>query len=289
MGLVPPFIRVSPAHGSAGIDEPTLIEVEYSAPDNHTLQGTTLKVSFKQSALSPPEGVISQILVGGNGPGQNVYSIDLSGRSRRPAVNFSFTEKDFGPTFMLQSQSSSGATGTSRTCSASHRYLSEASENVYFGSEAELVITNTDASPCRVTATKLGDGEEFTIKLSDDLEISVGESVRVPIIFTPRELTVYTETVEFTLNGCTKMNLQLKGMMGLHVLRNIGILSLFIGRGVPLYLETESPESQTSDFGRVSFEQRQTVVKEVVLVNRSATSVTFNVTDLDVSRLNSSC
>ncbi|EER17699.1 hypothetical protein Pmar_PMAR023620, partial [Perkinsus marinus ATCC 50983] len=99
--------------------------------------------------------------------------------------------------------------------------------------------------------------------LSDDLEISVGESVRVPIIFTPRELTVYTETVEFTLNGCTKMNLQLKG------------------RGVPLYLETESPESQTSDFGRVSFEQRQTVVKEVVLVNRSATSVTFNVTDLD--------
>ncbi|KAF4683609.1 hypothetical protein FOZ60_008844 [Perkinsus olseni] len=232
MGLVPPYVRVSPTHGSAAVDEPTLIEVEYSPPDTHILQGTTLKV-----------------LVGGSGPGQNVYTIDLSGSSRRPAVDFSFTEKDFGPTFMLQSETSSD--------------VPERPTSGYFGSRADLVITNRDATICGVTAAKLEDVEEFIIDLPEDLEIAVGESFTMPIIFAPRELSVYTETLELTLNGCTKMNLRLKG------------------RGVPLYLETESPEMQVVDFGHVSSEKGQTVVKDVVLVNRSAASVTFTLADLN--------
>ncbi|KAF4723310.1 hypothetical protein FOZ63_019030, partial [Perkinsus olseni] len=170
----------SPTHGSAAADEPTLIEVEYSSPDTHILQGTTLK-----------------ILVGGSGPGQNVYTIDLSGSSRRPAVDFSFTEKDFGPTFMLQSEASSD--------------MPERPTSGYFGSRADLVITNRDATICGVTAAKLEDVEEFIIDLPEDLEIAVGESFTMPIIFAPRELSVYTETLELTLNGCTKMNLRLKG------------------------------------------------------------------------------
>ncbi|KAF4704287.1 hypothetical protein FOZ63_000036, partial [Perkinsus olseni] len=145
MGLVPPYVRVSPTHGSAAIDEPTLIEVEYSPPETHILQGTTLKV-----------------LVGGSGPGQNVYTIDLSGSSRRPAVDFSFTEKDFGPTFMLQSETSSD--------------VHEGPTSGYFGSRADLVITNRDATVCGVTAAKLEDVEEFIIDLPEDLEIAVGES-----------------------------------------------------------------------------------------------------------------
>ncbi|KAF4655034.1 hypothetical protein FOL46_008426, partial [Perkinsus olseni] len=233
MGLVPPYVRVSPTHGSAAVDEPTLIEVEYSPPDTHILQGTTLKV----------------LLVGGSGPGQNVYTIDLSGSSRRPAVDLSFTEKDFGPTFMLQSETSSD--------------VIERPTSGYFGSRADLVITNRDAAVCGITAAKLEDVEEFIIDLPEDLEIGVGESFTMPIIFAPRELSVYTETLELTLNGCTKMNLRLKG------------------RGVPLYLETESPEMQVVDFGHVSSEKAQTVVKDVVLVNRSAASVTFTLADLN--------
>ncbi|KAF4667893.1 hypothetical protein FOL47_003343 [Perkinsus chesapeaki] len=233
MGLVPPFLKVTPMHGSAAVDDPTVIEVEYSPPDSHTLHGTMLK-----------------LLVGGNGPGQNVYNIDLAGSARRPVVDFSFTEKDFGPTFMLQSgQTSSNPSGGDGIS--------------YFSAVANLTITNRDTAPCSITTSKLGESEDFEVRASEGLQIAVGETANVPIAFVPKELRMYSETVEFTLNGCTKVNVRLKG------------------RGIPLYLETELPEMQLLDFGHVSSEQHQTVTKEVVLVNRSAASVRFTLADID--------
>lgn len=55
--------------------------------------------------------------------------------------------------------------------------------------------------------------------------------LKVPIVFTPRDLKKYSEDIVFDINGLNKMIVRIKG------------------EGVPLKLELERTEDQNIDFG----------------------------------------
>ncbi len=67
--------------------------------------------------------------------------------------------------------------------------------------------------------------------------------VKVPIVFTPRDLTKYSEDIVFDINGLNKMIVKVKG------------------EGIPLKLELEKTEDQNIDFGvtRVGGDASRTV------------------------------
>ena len=85
--------------------------------------------------------------------------------------------------------------------------------------------------------------------------------LKVPIVFTPRDLLKYQEDIVFDINGLNKMIVKVKG------------------EGIPLKLQLEKTEDQNIDFGvtRVGSE----ISRTVSLWNHSKKKIdiTFDVED----------
>ena len=85
------------------------------------------------------------------------------------------------------------------------------------------------------------------------------KKLRVPIIFTPREVTTYNEVVVFDINNVMRYQITIRG------------------EGVPVKLELGAREQESLDFGvsRVGVEKTKTVQ----LINKSKRSVTLSLVD----------
>jgi len=118
-----PYLSISPMQGMATQEEETVITVEYSPNEAHILDGAVLKM------LIP------------SGPGEPAYTLELSGRARRPNVEFSVSSHDFGPCFVKRSAATSAAEPTSPSHS-----------NQPF-ERLELVVSNRDAFDCWLSTT----------------------------------------------------------------------------------------------------------------------------------------
>ena len=83
--------------------------------------------------------------------------------------------------------------------------------------------------------------------------------LKVPIMFTPRDLKKYCEDIVFDINGLNKMIVQVKG------------------EGIPLKLELEKTEDQNIDFGvtRVGADASRTV--SLVNNSKKKIEITFDV------------
>lgn len=91
--------------------------------------------------------------------------------------------------------------------------------------------------------------------------IEAGQSLTIPIIFTPRDYVEYREQIEFIVNDFTKISVNISG------------------RGVQMRLEVASMSMQNVDFGTTT--GNQPVQKSVKLINRSLKEIDFMLHDPD--------
>lgn len=89
------------------------------------------------------------------------------------------------------------------------------------------------------------------------------DKLNIPILFTPREIKKYEETVTLDFNNLYKVDVLIKG------------------EGIPLQLELKDPDQAFLDFGIVSV--GGDVTKTVPLVNRSKKPVTFKLRPSDAA------
>jgi len=222
----PPYIAISQASGDVRAHEDIMLELTYAPRDVHTLDGCMLQVVIPA------------------GPKETIFQIALGGGAKRSRVDFSFLTYDFGPCFIAKD----GATMAGEP-------LEHSEDDRY--ERVELVATNRDDIDCLISTT-------FTREPWLDVQlnaamIEAGSSLRIPIVFSPREMCDYMQRVEFVVNDYTRMHVDVRG------------------RGCPLRLELTSLEMQHVDFGVATGGDSMT--KMVRLVNRSPCAVTFQLGD----------
>lgn len=82
--------------------------------------------------------------------------------------------------------------------------------------------------------------------------------LKIPIIFTPREIRKYNETIKLDFDGLYFVDLQVTG------------------QGIPLNLDLKDPDHATTDLGIVSVGGSASRI--VPVINRSSKSVKFKIT-----------
>eukprot|EP00929_Paragymnodinium_shiwhaense_P007666 TRINITY_DN111574_c0_g1_i1.p1 TRINITY_DN111574_c0_g1~~TRINITY_DN111574_c0_g1_i1.p1 ORF type:complete len:5027 (+),score=1455.52 TRINITY_DN111574_c0_g1_i1:94-15081(+) len=222
----PPYVSLSVTDGVAAHHEETPLELQYVPKDAHALDGSTLLIAIP------------------SGPKDDFFQIQLSGGAKRSRVEFSFLSHDFGPCFIARG----GATMAGEAVAMSEN---QGEENVV------LVVTNRDDTDCLISAN-FPKETWFDIKL-DATMIQSGDSIQIPIIFSPREAVEYVQPIEFIVNDYTRTTVDIRG------------------RGVPLRLELTDLAMQNVDFG-VS-KGGEPMQKTVRVVNRSVRPVTFELCD----------
>jgi hydrocephalus-inducing protein len=133
-----------------------------------------------------------------------------------------------------------------------------------------LVLQNVDSSAISIET-------DFEKKAHLDVQLTPGQvlmpdsagepadtKLQVPIVFTPRELRGYQETVTFDFNGLYKVDVLVKG------------------EGIPLQLELKDPDLGFIDFGIVSVGGDLT--RTVPLINRSKKPVSFRLKASDADK-----
>jgi len=122
-----------------------------------------------------------------------------------------------------------------------------------------LEIINLDNSAIAVETT-------FEKKPYLDVQLAPGQvlvpstkeapiKLEIPIIFTPREIKKYQETISFEFNNLYTIDVTITG------------------EGIPMQLELEDPDQAVVDFGVVSV--GGDVTRTIPLVNKSKKPVTF--------------
>ena len=111
------------------------------------------------------------------------YTFRLNGSARRPNVEFSFTQYDFGPCYVLKQP---------------------------LAVSAILEIKNVDSST--MTVESLYEKTNYLdVQLAPGQVIFPKDSLKVPIYFTPRELKRYEETIRFDINNLNKIDVKIRG------------------------------------------------------------------------------
>lgn len=169
------------------------------------------------------------------------YDFHLVGKARRPGIQLSQKVVDFGPCFVSRHPQPLKKT---------------------------LVVTNVDNSAISIET-------DFEKKPHLDLQLVPGKvlmplsaddpdaehKLEIPIMFTPRDIRSYEETVSFDFNNLYKVDVVIKG------------------EGIPLQLELQDADQSYIDFGIVSV--GGDVTKTVPLINRSKKPVTFKLKPAD--------
>jgi hydrocephalus-inducing protein len=222
----PPYLAISNTQGVAAKKSETPIELIYAPKDAHALDGSQLQIVIPA------------------GPKEEVFTLNLAGGAKRSRVELSFVSHDFGPCFIARG----GATMAGEPFAPS--------ENSRF-QQMDLIATNRDDSDCLLSTTF--QREPWLDVQLETAMIESGSSLRIPIIFQPREVEEYRQRIEFLVNDHTKMHVDIKG------------------RGCPLRLELTDLEMQHVDFGVTT--GGKPVSRSVRLVNKSSRPVTFELTE----------
>lgn len=159
------------------------------------------------------------------------YDFHLSGKARKPGVKLNSHVFDFGSCFVTAQPAPI---------------------------KKILEITNLDSQAISLET-------DFEKKTYLDLPVVPGQvlmpgeenKLQIPIVFTPREIRKYSETVRLDFNGLYFVDLQIAG------------------QGIPLNLDLKDPDHQTTDLGTVSVGGNATRV--VPVINRSTKSVKFRI------------
>ena len=163
------FVTINPENATVLKNEKVNIEVTFAPTSEYRLSSKAHH--FNLHIVSGP-----------------TYHFRLNGSARKPNVDFSFVEYDFGPCYVLKQPMTKNAV---------------------------LEIRNVDSSAMSVESLF-----ERTNYL--DIQLAPGQVIlpstrpnenilKVPILFTPREFNKYQETVEFDINGLHKIGVTFRG------------------------------------------------------------------------------
>jgi len=166
--------------------------------------------------------------------GARKYNVVVTGQGSKPIINFSSFNLDFGPCFI-----------------AEHGVSSRTEERVLTISNQET--DNPVAVDCLFEKTEVLDINcEPTV-------LQPGESMQVPLRFTPRELKEYKGAIPFEINGLYSVNV------------------LYSGEGTILSLGLEEPDRGTLNFG--SQRVGAHITKTFKVINRSKRAASFMLHD----------
>jgi hydrocephalus-inducing protein len=163
------------------------------------------------------------------------YDFVLQGKARKPGVKLNSHVFDFGPCFVTPQPAPI---------------------------KKILEITNLDAQAISLES-------DFEKKPYLDFPVVPGQvlmpdsaaKLEIPIVFTPREIRKYSETIKLDFNGLYFVDIQV------------------IGQGIHLNLDLKDPDQLDTDLGIVSV--GGDVSRTVPVINRSAKSVKFRVEPLN--------
>lgn len=163
------FVTISPENSTVLKNEQATIEVTF-------LPITEYKLRQKQHYFTL--SIVS-------GP---TYYFRLTGSARKPGVEFSFLEYDFGPSYVLKQP-------LSRTT------MLEIANNDTAAMSIETLFTKTN-----YLDIQLAPGQVVLPTTSTRENV-----LKVPIIFIPREFKKYEEDIAFDINGLHKIAVKIKG------------------------------------------------------------------------------
>jgi hydrocephalus-inducing protein len=123
----------------------------------------------------------------------------------------------------------------------------------------DLVISNRDLADCWLS-TSWQRTPYLDVQLPACM-VQAGQSITVPVVFTPRDFIEYRERIEFVINDCVKSYVNVRG------------------RGCQMNLELVSMAMQNVDFGVAV--GSQPVTRTVKVVNRSQRALDFCLVDPD--------
>ncbi len=159
------------------------------------------------------------------------YDFLLTGKARKPGIKLNHNVFDFGSCFVTAQPAPI---------------------------KKMLEITNNDSQAISLES----DFEKLTyldFPIVPGCVIMPGEEnkMQIPIVFTPREIRKYSETIKLDFNGLYFVDLQIQG------------------QGIPLNLDLKDPDHATTDLGTVSVGGNSS--KTVPLINRSGKAVKFRI------------
>ena len=203
-------------------------------------QKQNIEISFKGSK----QGLISDLLAMLTVGNEIHYPLSISGRCKKTAVEFSFLSHDFGACFAYGAGSSIHGTNTRATkiLRVSNR---ERDQNI----SLDLLYEG-----------KQGDQSIFEV-LSSSSVLSPGETIEIPVTFSPKEAKRYTDTIPFEVNGLYTVNVSLSGL------------------GTQLKLSLADASQSVVKFPQTRV--GELVTKEVVLVNRSKKTTSLSLSSRD--------
>jgi hypothetical protein len=206
----------------------------------------TIDVSFRSATPTVLQNVVASLSIANS---SQKYLFRMEGTAKKPRLEFSFAQLDFGTCFVEEIKSSA----------------SSASSSSAFGSNAHNKPNCEEATrTLRIRNLEKSDNVnidclfEQSAHLNVQCDLSViapGETLDVPIVFTPRAAQRYADVVRFDVNGLYKVDV--------HV----------AGRGTFYRLDLVSLADQKCDFGYLRV--GQSVTRSVRLVNRSRKTAQF--------------
>ena len=166
------------------------------------------------------------------------YVFRLTGTARKPNVEVSFNQYDFGPCYVLKQP-------LPKTFILEMRNIDNSAMSIETLYEKSAYL-DIQLAPGQVILPSLKGKENI---------------LQVPVVFTPRDIQKYDETVTFDINGLHKIDVNIKG------------------EGIPLKLELEKSEYANVDFGiqRVGSDATRTV--RLANYGKKSITLNFNVND----------
>merc|ERR1719326_540432 len=240
MGRVPPYITVQidgqpTLKGKAVCYKESEIQMTYRPMTNHFLDGALARIAIPTAH------------------GEQSSLVELAGRARAPAVDFSFRSYDFGSSFIRRLGIDNG-------------------DEVDTDDEqtVELHIHNRDTQDVLID-TDFERLPHLDVQMPGVM-IPAGARKTVLITFSPRELRPYHETVVFRINDFTEEGDTVrKAAMEVPV--------EITGRGVQMRLELLKPSMQSIDFGTVTSTGGEVVTRSITLVNRGPKTCHFELSE----------
>ena len=171
------------------------------------------------------------------------YDFNLTGLARKPGVKLNATVFDFGQCFVTGQPS------------AIKKYLEI--QNL----DAQALSIESDFQKTQYLDFPLTPGQVLMPDKGNN-------SIKVPILFTPREIRKYQETIRLDFNNLYQVDIIIKA------------------QGIPLNLDLRDPDQTITDLGIVSVGGHAT--KTVPIVNRSQKSVKFQIFPRDLEAYNRS-
>ena len=161
------YITITPETGTVQKGNEIEFEITYLPISEHKLKNFKLQLQI----ISGPK-----------------YEILLNGTARKPGIKMSFTQFDFGPSFVMKQP-------MSRQCLLT-----------IVNNDNIAISVETDFEKKPYLDCQLAPGQVL-LQSTPDKE----EKLEVPIIFTPREIRKYNEIIKFDFNGLYSIDLVITG------------------------------------------------------------------------------